>query len=136
VPALDPPAAPLAAADVDPELAHHRHARDVGLKLLGDFGLGEGAVAVGAGSGQPGVVALADLVRSRRRPMAVAAVGLAGLAAGRLGVGLGRPLGIRTANPVEGVWSLGRWPDMSAGVVAGCGRPGVPAWRRCDGVQA
>ena len=92
VPALGPLAARVAVADVDAELADQGRAGDVGLELVGRAGLDEAAAAVRAGVGQAGLVALGDLLGRGRRAVAVPAVGVARLAAGRLGIGLGRPL--------------------------------------------
>ena len=92
VAALHAAAAAGAVADVDVELADDGPAGDVGLVLVNDFGFDEPAVAVGAVVGEGGFVALGDLLGRRRGPMAVSAVGIAGFAAGGLGVGPGRPL--------------------------------------------
>ena len=102
VPALGPLAARLAVADVDAELADQRRAGDLGLELVGRAGLDEAAPAVRAGVGQVGLVALGDLFGWRRRAVAVGAVGVARLAAGRLRVGLGRPLAERGGLPLAG----------------------------------
>jgi hypothetical protein len=75
---------------VDAELADQRRAGDLGLELVGRAGLDEAAPAVRAGVREVGLVALGDLLGWRRRSVAVGAVGITGLAAGRLRVGLGR----------------------------------------------
>ena len=103
VPALGPLAARLAVPDVDAELADQRGAGDVGLVLVGGAGLDEAAAAVWARVGQVRLVALGDLIGRGRRAVAVGAVGVARLAAGRLRVGLGRPLAERGGLPLAGV---------------------------------
>ena len=93
VPASARPAARTAAAAVDVEAADDGPARDVGLELGVEVGLLDGAAAVGAGVGQGSVVAFVYLLRGRWWAVAMATVLGAGLAAGLLGVGLGRSLG-------------------------------------------
>jgi hypothetical protein len=75
---------------MDAEPPHDRPPRDLGLELLGHAVFDESALAGGAGVGQGRLVALADLFGRGRRPMAVRAVGIAGLASGGLGLGPGR----------------------------------------------
>jgi hypothetical protein len=58
---LNPPAAPLAAADVDVELAVNRPTGNLDLVLMVDVGLGDGPAAVRAGIGKRGLVGLVDL---------------------------------------------------------------------------
>jgi hypothetical protein len=106
VPALDPPAALPAVADVNPEAPYDRPPGDVGRILVGDGGLDDRPPAVRAGVGQRGVVAFIDLIGWRRRQMGVLPVGVPGLAAGRLGVGLGRPLAERRGLPLAGAEGL------------------------------
>ena len=112
VPALGPLAARLAVADVDAELADQRRAGDLGLELVGRAGLDEAAPAVRAGVGEVGLVALGDLFGRRRRAVAVGAVGVARLAAGRLRVGLGRPLAERGGLPLAGAEGVVELPGQ------------------------
>src|SRR5207247_1233165 len=86
VTALGPLAARLAVTDVDAELADQRRAGDLGLELVGRAGLDEAAPAVRAGVGQVRLVALGNLLGRRWRAVAVGAVSVARLAAGRLRV--------------------------------------------------
>ena len=102
MPALGPSAARLAVPDVDAELADQRRTGDLGLELVGRAGLDEPAPTVRASVGQVRLVALGDLLGWRRRAVAVGAVGIAGLAARRLRVGLGRPLAERGRLPLAG----------------------------------
>jgi hypothetical protein len=102
VSALHASAALGTVTDVDAELPHDRPARDLGLELLGHGALDEAALTVGAGVGERGLVAFADLFRRWRGAMAVRAVRLAGLAARRLGIGLGRTLAERGGLPFAG----------------------------------
>ena len=101
VPALGPFPACLAVADVDVELAHQGRARDLGLELVGRAGLDEAAPAVRTHIGKLGLVALGDRFRWRWS-VAVGAVGVARLAAGRLRVGLGRALAERSGLTLAG----------------------------------
>jgi hypothetical protein len=110
VPALHAPAAPGAVTDRHPGLAHERPAGDLGLELLGPCALDEAAPAVRAGVGERGLVAFADLLRRRRRAMAVPAVRRAGLAARRLGAGLGRPLAEGGGLPFAGTQGVLKAP--------------------------
>jgi hypothetical protein len=95
VPPLDSLAAPAATADVDVELADQGTSRDFRLILEGDLGFPDGATALRASVRQG---CLKDFIDSRGaggQAVAVAPVGRAGFAAGRLGLWLGRPLGER-----------------------------------------
>ena len=87
-------------------------AGDLGLELVGRAGLDEAAPAVRAGVGQVGLVALGDLFGRRRRAVAVRAVGVARLAAGRLRVGLGRPLAERGGLPLAGAEGVVELPGQ------------------------
>src|SRR5262245_28792957 len=91
MPPLDPKAALSALADVDVELAVDGLARDLDLELLGDVGLVERAAAVGAALKQRRLVNLVDLFGAGRPALGFGPVALAGLAAGLLGLGRGRP---------------------------------------------
>jgi hypothetical protein len=95
VTALDAFAAATAAAYVDVELADDRPPGDLGLVLRGNKGFADGAAAVWAGIRQGGLKGLVDLARQGGGAVAVAPVGLAGLAAGLLRLWLGRPFGER-----------------------------------------
>jgi hypothetical protein len=90
---LNPAAALTALADVDVELPVDGLARDLDLELLGDMGFVQGAAAVGASVRQRRLVDLVDLLRGRWLAARLGAVVFAGLAAGLLGVRLGRALG-------------------------------------------
>ena len=81
-------------------------AGDLGLELVGRAGLDEAAPAVRAGVGQVGLVALGDLFGRRWRAVAVLAVGVARLAAGRLRVGLGRTFAERGGLSLAGADSV------------------------------
>ena len=92
MPTLHAAAALPALADVDRELAYDGLAGNLGLELLGRAGFHEGSLAVGAGLGQRGVVAFADVVGIGQRPMAVVAVVRAGFPSRRSGFRLWRSL--------------------------------------------
>ena len=91
MPALHALAAFNALTDMHPELPHEGPARNLGLKLFGDFILDDSTLALRAGVRQVGFVAFANRF-GWRRPMAVRAMGVPGLAARRLGIGLRRSL--------------------------------------------
>ena len=93
VPPLDAPAATGATADVDVELADQGTPRDFGLILGGDSGLPDRATAMRASLRQGRLQDFIDHRGAGGQAVAVAAVGLAGFAAGLLGLWLGRPLG-------------------------------------------
>ena len=112
VPALGSLATRLAASDVNAELADQRRAGDLGLELVNRAGLDEATAAVGAGVGQVRLVALGDLIELGRWTVAVLAVGIAGLAAGRLRVGLGRPLAERGGLPLPGAEGILQLPGQ------------------------
>src|SRR5206468_3359898 len=86
VPPLHAPAATTATADVDVELADQGTSRDLGLILGGDLGLADGATALRANLRQGCLQDLIDRRRAGGQAMAVAPVGRAGFAAGRLGL--------------------------------------------------
>ena len=88
---LDASATVVATAHVDVELPTQRLAWDFGLELGGGADFGDRTAAVRASFGQGGFKDFVDLFGWWRRSMAVGAVLLAGLAAGPLGVGFGRP---------------------------------------------
>jgi hypothetical protein len=88
---LDAAAALAAPADVDVELPVDGPARDLDLELLGDVGLVERAAAVGAAVRQRCLVDLIDV--GGGLAMSLGTVVRAGLTAGPLRLGLGRPLG-------------------------------------------
>src|SRR5262249_38278939 len=90
---LDPSVALTPLADVEVELPVDGLAGDFHLELLGDVGLVEQATAVGAGTGQGGLVDLVDLLGAGAWAVGLGAVVLAGLAARRLGLAGGRSLG-------------------------------------------
>jgi hypothetical protein len=89
---LHPAVALTTLVDVDVELPVDGLARDLDLELLGDMGFVERAAAAGAAVRQRGLLDLIDLVRSGRLAVGLGAVVPAGLAAGSLGLGRGRPL--------------------------------------------
>jgi hypothetical protein len=84
---------------------------DLGLERVGRAGLDEAAPAVRARVGPRPLVALGGLL-GRRRAVAVGAVGVARLAAGRLRVGLGRPLAERSGLTLAGARGLVRPPGQ------------------------
>jgi len=89
MPPLHPSATLVAVTDMDAELAHDGPTRDVGLELLGDAGFDQASLAVRAGVRQRRFVAFVDLFGRRFGAMTVATVGVAALASGGLGLGLG-----------------------------------------------
>jgi hypothetical protein len=93
VPPLDAPAATTATADVDVELADQGTSRDFCLILCGNLCFVDGATALWASVGQGCLKDFIDRRRTGGQAVAVTPVGLAGFAAGRLGLWLGRPLG-------------------------------------------
>ena len=93
MPPLNALAATTATADVDVELADQGTSRDFRLILYGNLCFPDGATALRARVRQG---CLQDFIDSRGaggQAVAVAPVVLAGFAAGRLGLWLGRPLG-------------------------------------------
>ena len=91
MPALEALVAAAAAADVDVELPVNGLARDLDLVLVRDVGFLDRPAAAGANRGEGCVVDFVDV--GRGLPMGLGAVIGAGLAAGPLRLGLGRPLG-------------------------------------------
>ncbi len=80
---------------MDVELADQGTSRDFRLRLSGDLCFPDGATAVRASVRQGGLKNFLDSRGAGGQAVAVAAVGRAGFAAGRLGLWLGRPLGER-----------------------------------------
>src|SRR5262249_58691898 len=87
-------------ADVDVELPVDRRARDLDLVLVIDVGLLNRAATPGSGVRQRGLVDLVDVLG--RRAMRLGAVVRAGLAAGPLRIGRGRPFGEGGGLPFAG----------------------------------
>src|SRR5262249_52956410 len=82
-----------ALTDVNVELSVNGLTRDLDLELLGDVGFVERSAAVRADLRQGRLVNLVDLFGGRGLTVRLGAVVLAGLAAGLLGLWLGRALG-------------------------------------------
>ena len=93
VPPLNALAATTATADVDVELADQGTSRDFRLILCGNLCFPDGATAPRARVRQGCLQDLIDSCGAGGQAVAVAPVGRAGFAAGRLGLWLGRPLG-------------------------------------------
>ena len=93
MPPLNALAATTATADVDVELADQGTSRDFRLILCGNLCFPDGATAPRARVRQGCLQDLIDSCGAGGQAVAVAPVGRAGFAAGRLGLWLGRPLG-------------------------------------------
>jgi hypothetical protein len=111
VPPLGAPAAPIAVADVDPELTDQRRAGELGVELVGRAGLDEAAAAVRARIGEVGLVALGDWF-GWRGSVPVGAVSTAGFAAGRFRVGLRRTFAERGGLSLAGADGLVQLPGQ------------------------
>ena len=114
VPPLDAPAATGATADVDVELADEGTARDLRLILWGHLSFPNRATAPRASLRQGG---LQDFINRRRaggQAVAMAPVGRAGFPPGRLGMGLGRPLGEGSGLALDWRWAWSRFVRASS----------------------
>src|SRR5262249_50177444 len=96
---------------VDVELPVDRLARDLDLELLSDMGFVERAATVGAAVGERCLVNLVDLFGRRWLTVGLGAVGLAGLAAGVLGLIRGLALGEGGGLALAGA---GRFVELAA----------------------
>jgi hypothetical protein len=108
---LNPAAALTALPDVDVELAVDGLARDLDLELLGHARFVERAAAVGAAVGQGRLVDLIDLVGGGRLAVGLAAVVLARLATGLLGLARGLTFGEGSGLALAGA---GRLVELAA----------------------
>jgi hypothetical protein len=108
---LHPATTLTALADVNIELPVDGPARDLDLELLGDVGFVEGAAAVGANARQGRLVDLVDLLGAGRLAMCLAAVVLAGLGSGLLGLVGGLALGEGSGLALAGA---GRLVELAA----------------------
>jgi hypothetical protein len=118
---------------VDVELTHEGPAGNVGLVLVVDVGLVEGATTAGADVGQRGFVGLVDAFGCGGLAMTVGAMLVAGLASGGLGLGLGWSFGERRRLAFAG--TDGSF-ELLAEVVAGPLQSGEGAFELLDaGVQ-
>jgi hypothetical protein len=99
MPALDTSPATTTTADVDVELTKQRASWDFRLILGCHLGLPNATATVRTSVGKRSIEDFIDLIRRRRRAVAVASVSSTRFASGLLGLGLGRSLGEGSSLP-------------------------------------